>query len=65
MVEHIFEILRLVVFGAKWFKCDTSKSYLRNNPAKEQRRHGSRHFIPMFIETPCRGNSDQSGLSSF
>ena len=50
MVDHILEILRLLVFGVKCFNCDTTKLYLRNNPAWRDR---SRHLIPMFIGTPC------------
>ena len=33
MVDRILEIPRILVFGDKCFKCDTTKLYLRNNPA--------------------------------
>jgi len=33
MVDHIFQIPRLVVFGVKCFNCDTTHLCLRNNPA--------------------------------
>ena len=33
MVDYILEIPRLLVFGVKCFNCETTKSYLRNNPA--------------------------------
>ena len=33
MVDLILEIPRIVVFDDKCFNCDTTKLYLRNNPA--------------------------------
>ena len=33
MEDHILEIPRLLVFSCNCFKCDNTKSYLRNNPA--------------------------------
>ena len=33
MVDHILEIPRLLVFGVKWFSCDTTKFCLGNNSA--------------------------------
>ena len=32
MADHILEIPRPVVFGVKYFNCDTTKAYLRDNP---------------------------------
>ena len=36
MVDLILEIPRLVVFDVKCFDCDTTKLYLRNNPARNK-----------------------------
>ena len=35
-IDHILEIQRLVVFGVTSFNCDNTKSYLRNNPARNK-----------------------------
>ena len=43
----ILEIPRLVVFGVKCFNCNTTKSYLRSNPAWNKD-----DVIPMFNGTP-------------
>ena len=32
MVDHILEILRLLVFSIKCLNCETTKLYLRKNP---------------------------------
>ena len=47
MVDHILEILRLVVFAVKCFNFDTPKSYIRNNPA------WNKDDIEAVISFPC------------
>ena len=47
MVDHIFEIPRLEVFGVKCLACDITKRFLRNNPA------WNRDDIEVVIKLPC------------
>ena len=55
MVDHILKIPRLEVFGVKCFYCDTTQSYLQNNPTSDKDNVTilKRHLIPTYIGTPC------------
>ena len=45
--DHFWDIPRLVVFGVNCFNCDTTKLYLRNNPAWNKDDIFSFHLIRM------------------
>ena len=53
MVDHILKISRPGVFKSRCLSWNTAIIVFMKKCRMDQRRYKSRHWIPMFIGTPC------------